>query len=164
MTETEKAYPMLFYGCISNEPAPNIPVLTFSTKTGRRGEIFSAVPPCFSIILNRFICCFSKNIRRKFGRSKKCRTFVLNMPPPLPVRTARSGGAIYFYLMTKIPYTKPFFTHREQLELLKLRGMKFTDEEKGLTSKTLCFLLKKSLTLSVKRIVYVTRIIKVRFT
>ncbi|MDR3339074.1 MAG: Abi family protein [Candidatus Symbiothrix sp.] len=34
--------------------------------------------------------------------------------------------------MTKILYTKPFFSHREQLESLKSRGMKFADEDKAL--------------------------------
>jgi abortive infection bacteriophage resistance protein len=34
--------------------------------------------------------------------------------------------------MTKIPYTKPFLSLQEQIEQLKSRGMKFTDEEKAL--------------------------------
>ena len=55
------------------------------------------------------------------------------MLPPLPVRTARSGEAFYsFSVMTKMLYNKPFLSHEQQLEQLKLRGLTFTDEAKAL--------------------------------
>jgi len=60
------------------------------------------------------------------------------MPPPLPVRTAQSGGAIYFYIMLKAAYNKPFLSHQAQISLLKSRGMKFADEAKAVTSETSC--------------------------
>jgi abortive infection bacteriophage resistance protein len=53
------------------------------------------------------------------------------MLPPLPIRTAQSGEAFYFF-MAKTPYTKPFISLQEQLKQLKLRGLKFTDEVKAL--------------------------------
>ena len=58
--------------------------------------------------------------------------FVPNMPAPLPVRTAQSGGAIFLYIMQKNTYNKPFLPYRVQISLLKSRGMKFADETKAL--------------------------------
>ena len=54
------------------------------------------------------------------------------MPPPLPGRTARTEGAIYFYVMQKVTYQKPFLSYQAQISLLKSRGMKFADEIKSL--------------------------------
>jgi hypothetical protein len=48
---------------------------------------------------------------------------------------SRKNSAIrgsFFYIMTKIPYTKPFLLLQEQVEQLKSRGLKFTDEVKAL--------------------------------
>ena len=66
-----------------------------------------------------------------FGNSKKGCTFAPNVLTPLPVRTARSGWAFYFYAMNKISYNKPFLLYQAQIELLKSRGMKFPDENKA---------------------------------
>ena len=55
------------------------------------------------------------------------------MLPPLPIGTAQSEGAFYcFSSMTKNSYIKPFLSHQAQMEQLKLRGLKFADEEKAL--------------------------------
>ena len=45
--------------------------------------------------------------------------------------SAIRGGFLFFY-MTKISYTKPFLSHQQQLEQLKLRGLKFGDEKMAL--------------------------------
>jgi hypothetical protein len=67
-----------------------------------------------------------------FGGSKKSCTFVPNVPAPLPVRTAQSGGAFYLIAMEKVTYWKPFLPYEEQIALLKSRGMLFPDETKAL--------------------------------
>ena len=54
------------------------------------------------------------------------------MLPPLPIGTAQSEGAIYFYVMQKVTYQKPFLSYQAQISLLKSRGMKFADEAKSL--------------------------------
>lgn len=59
------------------------------------------------------------------------------MLTPLPVRTARSGWAFYFYIpmiteTNKIPYPKHLISFTDQINLLKQRGMIFDDEPKAL--------------------------------
>jgi abortive infection bacteriophage resistance protein len=82
------------------------------------------------LFLFELICNFFGEM---FGVSEKCCTFALNVPPPLPVRTAQSGGAIYFYhTMQKNAYTKPFLSYQAQISLLKSRGLLFADEIKAM--------------------------------
>lgn len=60
-----------------------------------------------------------------------------NMLTPLPVRTARSGWAFYFYIpiiteTNKIPYPKHIISFTDQINLLEQREMIFDDELKAL--------------------------------
>ena len=63
-------------------------------------------------ILNCSMCLFRIFLlffEKSFSVSKKRCSFAPNMPAPLPVRTAQSGGAIYFYLSCTNPYIISLF-------------------------------------------------------